>query len=244
MSEAAAARTLRGAIGKSPDLPRPKETNEMSNDQLIDDVNAELFWDPKLDNASIAVSADDGMVTLRGTVGTFREKREAKKAAERVYGVVEVHNELQVKLMTGARRDDAQVRGDVLQSLALDSIVPATIDASVDDGYVTLTGKAEWQYQRNEAEYIAANVEGVLDVENDVELVGPPPDADGVEHDIKRAFERNAKLDAKDLSIETSDHTVTVSGTVSSWAEHDEAIDAAWAAPGVRDVKDRIAVLY
>jgi osmotically-inducible protein OsmY len=65
-----------------------------------------------------------------------------------------------------------------------------------------------------------------------------------VEHDIKRAFKRNAKLDAKELSVETADHTVTVSGTVRSWAEHDEAIDAAWAAPGVRDVKDRIAVLY
>jgi osmotically-inducible protein OsmY len=216
----------------------------MSNEQLIDDVNDELIWDPKLDNASIAVSANDGMVTLRGTVGTFREKREAKKAAERVYGVIDVQNDLEVKLMTNSRRDDAGLRADVLQSLALDSLVPATIDAEVDDGYVTLTGKAEWQYQRDEAEYAAANIEGIIGVENDVELVGPPPDAGDVEHDIKRAFKRNAKLDAKELSVETADHTVTVSGTVRSWAEHDEAIDAAWAAPGVRDVKDRIAVLY
>jgi len=216
----------------------------MSNEQLIDDVKDELHWDPKLDNAAIAVSADDGTVTLRGTVGTFREKREAKKAAERVYGVTEVKNDLQVKLMTDSRRDDADLRADVLQSLALDSLVPATIDAQVDDGYVTLTGKVEWQYQRDEAESVAANVAGVLDVEDDVELIGPPPDAGGVQDGIKRAFKRNAKLDAKDLSVETSDHTVTVSGTVRSWAEHDEAIDAAWAAPGVRDVKDRIAVAY
>jgi osmotically-inducible protein OsmY len=216
----------------------------MSNEQLIDDVNDELHWDPKLDNAAIAVSADDGTVTLRGTVGSFREKREARKAAERVYGVTEVKNELQVKLMTDSRRDDADLRADVLQSLALDSLVPATIDAQVDHGYVTLTGKVEWQYQRDEAESVAANVAGVLDVEDDVELIGPPPDAGDVQDDIKRAFKRNAKLDAKDLSVETSDHTVTVSGTVRSWAEHDEAIDAAWAAPGVRDVKDRIAVAY
>jgi osmotically-inducible protein OsmY len=216
----------------------------MSNEQLIDDVNDELHWDPKLDNAAIAVSADDGTVTLRGTVGTFREKRGAKKAAERVYGVTEVKNELEVKLLTDSRRDDADLRADVLQSLALDSLVPATIDAQVDDGYVTLTGKVEWQYQRDEAESVAANVVGVLDVEDDVELIGPPPDAGDVQDDIKRAFKRNAKLDAKDLSVETSDHTVTVSGTVRSWAEHDEAIDAAWAAPGVRDVKDRIAVAY
>jgi osmotically-inducible protein OsmY len=216
----------------------------MSNEQLIDDVNDELHWDPKLDNAAIAVSADDGTVTLRGTVGTFREKRGAKKAAERVYGVTEVKNELEVKLLTDSRRDDADLRADVLQSLALDSLVPATIDAQVDDGYVTLTGKVEWQYQRDEAESVAANVVGVLDVEDDVELIGPPPDAGDVQDDIKRAFKRNAKLDAKDLSVETSDHTVSVSGTVRSWAEHDEAIDAAWAAPGVRHVKDRIAVAY
>jgi osmotically-inducible protein OsmY len=216
----------------------------MSNEQLIDDVNDELHWDPKLDNAAIAVSAEDGTVTLRGTVGSFREKREAKKATERIYGVTEVKNNLQVKLMTDSRRDDADLRADVLQSLALDSLVPATIDAQVDDGYVTLTGKVEWQYQRDEAESVAANVAGVLDVEDDVELIGPPPDAGDVQDDIKRAFKRNAKLDAKDLSVETSDHTVTVSGTVRSWAEHDEAIDAAWAAPGVRNVKDRIAVAY
>jgi len=216
----------------------------MSNENLIDDVNDELRWDPKLDNAAIAVWADDGTVTLRGTVGTFREKREAKKAAERVYGVTEVKNDLQVKLMTDSRRDNADLRADVLQSLALDSLVPATIDAQVDDGFVTLTGKAEWQYQRDEAETIAAKVLGVIDVEDDVELIGPPPDAGDVQDDIKRAFKRNAKLDAKALSVVTSDHTVTVSGTVRSWAEHDEAIDAAWAAPGVRDVKDQIAVLY
>src|SRR5215475_13017861 len=146
---------------------------DMSNEHLIDNVNDELFWDPKLDNAAIAVSADEGTVTLRGTVGTFREKREAKKAAERVYGVTEVNNKLDVKLMTDSRRDDADLRSDVLQALALDSLVPATIDAQVDDGYVTLTGKAEWQYQRDEAESVAANVLGVLDVEDDVELIEP-----------------------------------------------------------------------
>ena len=216
----------------------------MSNDDLVTAVAEELLWDPKLDSESIAVSADGGVVSLRGAVGSFHEKREAKKAAERVYGVIEVQNELQVKLMTDSRRDDADLRADVLQSLALDSLVPATIDADVTDGYVILTGKAEWQYQRDEADYVTAHLLGVIGVENDVELIGPPPNAGNVKDGIDRAFKRNAKLDAKDLSVETSDHTVTVNGTVRSWAEHDEAIDAAWAAPGVRDVKDRLAVLY
>jgi osmotically-inducible protein OsmY len=121
------------------------------NADLTAYVNDELFWDPKVDNAAIAVSADDGKITLRGTVGSLREKREAKKAAQRVYGVVSVDNQLQVRLLTDGGRLDADIRGDVLQALALDSLVPQSVDAKVDDGFVTLTGTVDWQYQRDEA---------------------------------------------------------------------------------------------
>src|SRR5262249_30396092 len=114
--------------------------------ELAADVSDELYWDPKVDNTAVAVSADDGRVTLRGTVGSLREKREAEKAAQRVYGVISVDNELQVKLLSD--RGDAEVRGDILQALMLDSLVPSTVDAKVDDGFVTLTGKANWQYER------------------------------------------------------------------------------------------------
>src|SRR5262249_52014163 len=103
---------------------------------------------------------------------------------------------------------------------------------------------AEYQYQRDEAEFVASNLQGVVGLTDEIELIGPPPDADDVKHDIDKAFKRNAKIDAKGLSIETADHTVTIKGNVSSWAEHDEAIDAAWAAPGVRDVRDHIQVVY
>ena len=100
----------------------------MTNDELVINVGDELFWDPKVDNEAIAVSADDGTVTLRGTVGSFREKREAKKAAERVYGVTKVQDDLQVRLLNDNRRDDADLRGDILQALLLDGIVPTTIE--------------------------------------------------------------------------------------------------------------------
>jgi osmotically-inducible protein OsmY len=211
---------------------------------LASDVSDELYWDPKVDSAAIAIAADDGKITLRGTVGNLREKREAQKAVQRVYGVISVDNQLQVKLMNDDKRADADLRGDVLQALMLDSLVPSTVDAMVDDGFVTLTGKANWQYQRDEAESVVSNIVGAVDVFNEIELEYPTPDAGDVKESIKKAFKRNASLDAEDLDVSTENGTVTISGTVSSWVEHDEAIDAAWAAPGVTSVREQMTVAY
>jgi len=214
------------------------------NADLTAYVNDELFWDPKVDNTAIAVSADDGAITLRGTVGSLREKREAKKAAQRVYGVVSVDNQLQVRLLDAARRADADLRGDVLRALALDSLVPQSVDAKVDDGFVTLTGMVDWQFQRDEADYVASNIVGLLDVFNEIEITNPTPSAFDVKHSIKKALKRNAGIDGDGLSVTTSNGTVTLNGTVRSWAEHDEAIDAAWAAPGVTSVRDDLVIAY
>ena len=216
----------------------------MTNDDLQLDVAAELSWDPKLDSKAIAVSADDGAVTLRGTVGSFREKREAGKAAARVYGVTEVSNELKVRMLDRSRRDDADLRGDVLQALMLDSLVPMTVDAKVRDGVVTLTGTAQWQYQRDEAEFLTASVPGVSGIDNDITLTSTPDGRD-IKNDISDAFRRSARLDADELSADTPSYgTVILAGAVSSWAEHDEAVAAAWSAPGVTEVDDRIVVEY
>ena len=216
----------------------------MTNDYLQLDVAAELSWDPKVESQAIAVSADDGAVTLCGTVGSFREKREAGKAAARVYGVTEVSNELQVRMLDGSRRDDADLRGDVLQALMLDSLVPMTVDAKVRDGVVTLTGTASWQYQRDEAEFLTASVPGVAGIQNEITLTSTPDGRD-ITADISDAFRRSAKLDADELSVDTTSYgTVILAGAVSSWAEHDEAVAAAWSAPGVTEVDDRIVVEY
>lgn len=215
----------------------------MSDQDLINNVTDELFWDPKVDNAEIAVSADDGQITLRGTVGSFREKREARKDAARVYGVTSVKNDLEVRLLNEYEREDADLRADVLRALTLDVFVPASVDAEVADGYVTLTGAADWQYERDEAELVAANVPGVIDVV-DLIMLKPTPNATDVRNDIRNAFKRNAGLDADDLSVSTSNGTVTIDGSVNSWAEHDEAISTAWEAPGVTDVDDHIRVEY
>jgi osmotically-inducible protein OsmY len=217
----------------------------MSNEDLRLDVEEELFWDPRVDNAAIAVATDEGNVTLRGTVGSFREKREATNAAKRVYGVTDVDNELSVRLLDGDRRDDADVRGAVLQALMLDAIVPSSIDASVEDGIVTLTGVAPFQYQRAEAEFVAGNVPGVIGLDDQVELtIDDDPAPADVRQSISKAFKRDAALDAEALSIDTFDGTVTLSGHVGSWVEHDAAVNAAWGAPGVRAVEDEIVVDY
>ena len=216
----------------------------MSDSELARQVTDELFWDPKVDNSAIAVTVDHGTVTLRGTVGTFREKREAKQDAERVYGVKSVANELDVRIMNDDRRSDADLRGSVLQAMTLNGAIPSTIDAKVDDGVVRLTGTANWQFQREEAESVAGNIIGVMGVVDEVQLVAPGPTAHDVEHSIKKAMERNAKLDAESVSVESSNGTITLKGTVSSWADHDEAVSAAWAAPGVTRVKDHILVAY
>jgi len=215
----------------------------MSNNDLERHVNDELVWEPRLDAEAIAVFVDKGVVTLRGTVGSFREKLEAKRAAERVHGVKKVENALEVRLMNGSRRDDAELRGEVLQALMLDSLVPSTIDANVTDGVVTLTGRANSQFERDEAKTQAGNIRGVMDVFDEIEL-DPTVDAGDVKHSITKAFERSAKLDAEDLSVSSAHGTVTLEGVVSSWAEHDEAVAAAWAAPGVKKVHDLIQIGY
>ena len=169
----------------------------MNDQRLREDVGEEIRWDPKVDREAVAVSAKDGVVTLRGTVGTFHQKREATKAAERVRGVVEVDNQLDVKIMTDRRRADADIRGDVLQALMLDAWVPASMDATVSGGIVTLDGAVEHHYQRDEAVHVTGSVPGVVAVENEIELIPSMPDVQDVQHSIKKALERNAKVEAR-----------------------------------------------
>jgi osmotically-inducible protein OsmY len=207
-------------------------------------VVEELFWDPKFDGKAIAVSVDEGRVTLRGTVGSFREKREAKTSAERVYGVESVQNELTVRIAGRHGRDNAELRADVLQALMLDGLVPTSIDARVHDGVVTLTGTARWQFERDEAEFAAGNVAGVTGLVDEVTLEPSTPNGGDVKKSIEKALERDARVDAHLLAVDSDGGTVTVTGIVGSQAEHDSAIAAAWAAPGVKEVRDHVVVGY
>jgi osmotically-inducible protein OsmY len=216
----------------------------VKKDQLQADVNEELFWEPKVDSAEIAVYVSDGTVTLRGTVGSLRQKIEAKRAAQRVHGVQKIVDQLQVKPLPGHKRDNAELRGLVLQALALDNLVPETVDAQVKEGRVTLTGTAAWHFQRDEAEHVTNNVLGVLGLRDEIVLTGPPPDTGKVGDSIQAAMRRNAVVNADRIEVTSSNGTVTLRGRVDSWPAHDAAVAAAWAAPGVHRVEDEIEILY
>ena len=216
----------------------------MANDRLRAEVTAELSWDPKVDGTDITVSVQGCRVTLHGTVTRFRQKRQADNAARRVYGVTAISNFLEVRIPDQHRRADGDVRADVGQALALNDLIPATVQASVNAGLVTLSGVAAWQFQRDEAELVCAAVPGVVGVDVAISLRPAPGDGD-IEQAISAAFRRSARLDRFELSADSPfPGMVVLSGTVGSWAEHDDAVALAWFAPGITDVDDRIAVVY
>ena len=217
----------------------------MTNDRLRAQVTAELTWDPRVDSKDIAVSAEGGMVTLHGTVASCRHKREADNAARRVHGVTGISNYLEVHIPDRDRRADADVHADVRQALLLNCLIPATVEARVEAGLVTLSGVAAWQFQRDEAELACAAVPGVTGVDVAISLHSAPDGGDGIQQAISAAFRRSARLDRFEISVDCPlPGLVVLSGTVCSWAERDEAVAAAWSAPGITDIDDRIVVAY
>jgi osmotically-inducible protein OsmY len=209
--------------------------------KLEHSVSAELYRDPRVDSTEIAVSVHDAVVTLRGTVGSLGAKRAAGNLAERVADVRSVHTELEVRLLTEHRRDDAELRATVLQVLSWNASVPEDVDAAVKDGVVTLKGKVDYRFQRDEAEASILNLHGVREIHDELEVRNTWL-ADDVRERIEQAFRRNVQVAADGIRIEVVDGTVTLEGTVDSWMERNTAIDAAWTAPGVQDVDDKLVI--
>jgi osmotically-inducible protein OsmY len=183
-------------------------------------------------------------VILRGTVSSVRQKRAAQRAAQRVHGVTDVSSYLKVQVSDEDRRADAELQADVLQAFTLNSVIPATVDARAAGGVVTLSGTVIWQHQRDEAESICASVSGVIAVDDEISLNPAPGDGD-IAQGVSASYRRSARLSRYGLSVDSPYPGVLVlSGAVSSWAEHDDALVAAWSAPGVTEVYDRVVVLY
>ena len=206
------------------------------------DVAAELDWDPKVDSSDISVAADAGAVILTGTVDSLRHLRQARHAACRVCGVTSVRCHLTVRAAPLGRPQDASVEAAVRLALKLDTSVPPTIKADVVKGTVRLTGTATWHHQRSDAELICSGVGGVIDIVDQVVLI-PVQAAEDIQHRLMSAYRRNARLTTRDLSVDVLAGAVILSGTVHSSGEHDDAVAAAWCAPGVTSVDDRVVVI-
>lgn len=211
-----------------------------SDKELRETLLRHLQWVPEITSPDINVSARDGAVTLTGFVHSYPEKFAAEKAVKSVYGVLAVANDIEVK---PAVRTDPEIARDILHALKLDATVPDDrIRISVRNAFVTLEGTTDWHYQRAAAESCARNVSGVGGVANKIE-VKPKVSTVEVKAKIEGALRRSAEVDARRITVSVEDGAVALSGNVRSWSEKEEAVRAAWAAPGVNRVVDHIAVV-
>jgi len=212
----------------------------VSDKELREAVLRQLEWEPEIESQDISVNVHEGVATLTGFVHSYAEKVAAEKAAKSVYGIQAVANDIEVK---PGMRTDPEIARDVVEAMKLDLRVPDDrIKAAVRDGFVTLEGTVEWNYQREAAENRARNVSSVRGVVNKIEVKSRVSTIE-VKVKIEEALRRNAELDARRITVTAQEGTVTLEGNVRSWCERQEAERAAWAAPGVSCVIDHIAIV-
>ena len=206
------------------------------------DVEAELRWNPDIDATDIAVAVKNGVVTLSGFVRSYAQKFEAEQTAKRVNGVRAVANDIEVRLPIFNRRPDPEIARDAVEEIQKNLPYASDhIGVVVRDGWVTLEGSVEWNYQRERAAQVVRRVRGVKGVTNLIELQPRVPPVE-IKQKIEQAFRRSAELDANRITVETEGGVVTLRGTVRSWAERQEAERVAWAMPGVVRVNNLITI--
>jgi osmotically-inducible protein OsmY len=215
---------------------------------MIDDVELrksvldELCWDVTVDATHVGVSASDGVVTLTGHVHSYPEIFAVRKCVRRVSGVKAVADELTVRLNSDSQRDDSDIAESIVHVLTHNVSLPSSnIQAEVRQGLVTLLGKVDWQYQRQHVETQIAHVSGVQGVSNQIELL-PRVTPEDVKEQIEKALERNAELEAQHVSVEVIGDEVILGGSVKAFYERNIIEAAAWSAPGVLRVTDKISV--
>jgi len=206
-------------------------------------VEAELKFDPLVDDADIHVVNLSGDVALNGTVRSYPQYLEAAAAVQRVGGVKNVDNHLEVVLPDADFRDDAMLTTAANNALALNITVPDGVEATALDGNVTLTGTVSYGAERAAAETAVSGLIGLRNVRNDIEISYNVDDQVGVDLHVQEALDRSALVpDDSDVSVVTKGGIITLTGHVRTWAEHDAVIDAAWMAAGVIDVHDELQI--
>lgn len=215
----------------------------MTDRELKQHVENALDWEPSVDAADIGISVDGGVITLRGDVGSYAARAAAERVALHVYGVKAVANDLTVRLVTGFERNDTDIAQAAVTALKWNAFVPQNrVTVTVSKGWLTLNGTLDWQYQKEAAARAVRDLTGVKGVTNSIS-VKPHVQAADVQAKIEAAFKRSAEIDARRVSVTATDGKVVLDGHVRSWAERQEAERAAWAAPGVSQVDDRITVV-
>jgi osmotically-inducible protein OsmY len=215
----------------------------MTDRELQEHVQRALDWEPSIDAADIGVSVDNGVVTLRGDVKTYSEKAAAERVALGVYGVKAVANDVNVRLGGGQKRTDTDIAQAAVSALRWNTMVPdEKITVSVGEGWVTLKGRVDWEFQRTAAANIIRDLAGVRGVTNEILLESHASVTD-VKAKIEAALKRSAEVDARRIDVAVANDKVILTGNVHSWFERNEARRAAWAAPGVKQVEDRIVVV-
>jgi osmotically-inducible protein OsmY len=220
-------------------------TMTRTDEQIQLDVIEELKWDARVHPNEIGVAVKDGVVTLTGWVDNYTKKWAAEEAAHRVHGVKAVANDIEVRLPSSTARTDADIAAAATRALEWDAFVPIEkLDVTVSEGWITLRGEVEWQYQKQDAERVVRRLSGVRGVTNLITVrprVKPSPQE--VKRKIEDALVRSAETDAERITVEAQGDKVILKGTVRSWAERQEAERVAWSAPGVIAVENRITVM-
>jgi osmotically-inducible protein OsmY len=225
-----------------PGRRRPEQEISMNDQELRDIVQSALEFDPSIDAAHIGVAVEKGIVTLSGHVATYAQKLSAERTVQRLKGVRGIAQEIEVRVPEGKNWADDQIASRALSIIAWDTALPeGKVQVKVQKGWVTLSGTVEWFYQREAAERAVRKLSGVLGTSNLIE-VAPSVQAGDVRERIAEALRRSAELEAAGIRIAVQGSKVTLSGTVGSLQEKYAATKAAWSAPGIAEIENRLVV--